>query len=100
MILLFLCTTGFLFIAVILSWFVDKDVMDRAVKLHQLVEEDEVECKISDAVVDENVDVCLIRKYFTTEAWMIVEDVVKLKSDKIVHSCHHDLHSEQSIYSM
>ena len=55
---------------------------------------------ISNALLDENVDMCLVLKYFTSDAWMLIEDVIKNKSENIVwtcHSCHHDLHSEQSI---
>lgn len=86
-----------------LSWFVDKEVLERAIKQRVLIEEEEVECKperVSDAILDENVDVCLVRNHFTQDAWMVVEDVIKRKSQKIVwicHTCLHDLHSEESI---
>ena len=81
----------------------DEDVLDKAIKLHQLVEEEDVECrpeKLSDALADENVHVCLVRKYFTNDAWMVVEEAVKHKWDKITWTCrssHHDLHTEPSI---
>ena len=42
---------------------------------------------MSDAVVDENVDVCLVRKYFTDDAWMIVSQVVEQKKCKMVWKC-------------
>ena len=59
---LLLCVFSYLLV-VILSWFVDKTVVERAIKSDQLVEEEEVEyCpeKISDAVLDENIDICII----------------------------------------
>ena len=51
-----------------LSWFVDEEYADLALKQAVLIEEEHVECqpeRVTDAVVDENVDVHLIRKYFT-----------------------------------
>ena len=86
-----------------MSWFVDEKILDSAIKHNQLIQEEEVECqpeKVSDAVVDDNVDVHVVRKYFTNDAWMVVEEVMKLKLDKmnwICHSCSHDLHTEESI---
>ena len=67
---------------VILGWFVDGVRIEAALKQDELIEEEDVECrpeKVSDAVVDENVDVYLIRKYFTDDAWMIVSQVVEQK---------------------
>lgn len=72
-------------------------------KHDKLIEEEHVECrpeKVSDAVVDENVDVCLVRKYFSDDAWMIVSDVVEHKKLKMLwkcNMCYHDLHSKPSI---
>ena len=70
----------------------DEDVLDKVIKLHQLVEEEDVECrpkKNSDAVADENLDVCLVHKYFTNDAWMVVvQEDVKQKLDKITWTCH------------
>ncbi|CAI8036419.1 hypothetical protein GBAR_LOCUS20403 [Geodia barretti] len=88
---------------VILSWFVDEKVAERALKHNDLIEEEDVECKperLPDSVLDENVDIHLARKHFTTEAWMLVQEVFKHKSVHmawICHSCHHNLHFEQSI---
>ena len=58
-----------LFYQVILSWFVDKPSALKGA----LIEEENVECrpeKVSNAVLDENVDICLVRKYFSHEACM------------------------------
>ena len=90
-------------IAGILAWFVDKPIAEKAVRDRGLIEEDEVECrpeKVPNAVVDENMDVYLVRKYFSSDAWLVVEDVVKRKSMTITwicHLCHQDLHSQPSI---
>ena len=53
-------------------------VLDSAIKHNQLIQE--VECqpeKVSDAVVDDNVDVHVVQKYFTNDAWMFVEELKK-----------------------
>ena len=87
--------------AVILSWFVDKQVISDALK-GQLIEEDRVECRpeqIPDSVMDENVDVCLVRRYFSSDSWMLLDTVLKTKAKMMwaCKVCHHDLHSEESI---
>ena len=93
--------TVYFFISGILSWFVDKSVVEKALRDHSLIEEDEVECRperVSDAILDENVDICLVRNHFSEDAWMIV-GVLKRKSDMVwlCRTCLHDLHSEESI---
>ena len=64
-----------LFYPVILSWFVDKPVVQSALK-GALIEEENVECRPekANAVLDENVNMCLVRKYFSQGTWMLVED--------------------------
>ena len=68
-----------------------------------VIEEEHVEVRpeqLPDAVLDENVDVNLIRKIFTQEAWLVVMDVVRQKRSKPVYvskHCYHDLHEEPSI---
>ena len=55
-------------------------------KASSINRKEHVECRperITDAVVDENVDVHLIRKYFTYDAWLLVEQVVKRKQKKM-----------------
>ena len=70
------------------------------------IQEHRIEChpeKVSNAVVDKNVDIHLVRQYLTDNAWKLIEDVVERKKDCDVwlcKICHHDLHdskSEQSI---
>lgn len=90
------------FILVMLSWFVDKEVINSA-NGDVLIEETEVECRperVTNAVLDENVDIYLIRRFFSSDAWMIVEDVVCRKKEKaiwICGVCQQDLHSDLSI---
>ena len=77
--------------------------MERAIKQHVLIEEEEVECRperVSAAILDDTVDICLVRNHFTQDAWMVVEDVIQRKSKNMVWTCQtclHDLHSEESI---
>ena len=63
-----------------------------ALKQAVLIEEEHVECRpemITNAVVDENVDVHLIRKYFTYDgyAWLLVEQVLEHKQKKMTWIC-------------
>ena len=87
-----------------LQWFVDKKVSIDVLKdCGKLIEEEEVEVcpeKLPDAAIDENVDVHLVRKYFTSDAWLLVKDVLQRKQENpvfICKSCFHDLHQEASI---
>ena len=66
---------------VILSWFVEKPIVQATLK-GALVEEESVDCRpkrVSNAVLDENVDIHLTCSYFSQDAWMIVEGVVQKK---------------------
>lgn len=88
---------------VMLKWFVENQIAKRAIQQQVMIEEDEVEVmpeKVSDAVLDENVDVHLIRKYFTVDAWLVVKDVLDRKKANAVYtcgSCYHDIsESDQS----
>ncbi len=94
----------FPFIPVILSWFVNDDVLKRAIGKHRyLIEERDVETmpeNVSNAVLDQNVDIFLVRQYFTQDAWLLVEELLKIKSENVVWQCKvcsHDLHSAESI---
>ena len=74
-----------------LRWFVEDDVALAAVKNPEhLINEEEVEIrpeKLPDAILDENVDVHLIRRFFSQDAWLTVTDVLKLKQDNRVFVC-------------
>ena len=81
----------FIIFAVLLSWFVDEEVAKDAIDGSLLIEEGHVECKperIPDSILDENVDVCLIRRYFSSDAWLLLDTVIKTKMENIVWICH------------
>ena len=64
-----------------------------------LIGEDDVECqpdKIPSAIIDENVDIYQVRKYFSQDAWCLLEHVVSQKAKNMTWMCtvcYHDLHS-------
>ena len=80
-----------------LQWFVNVSVATSVLKNQkQLIEEEQVEVrpeKLPDAVLDENVDVHLIRKYFSHDAWLSVHSVVqqkKINSTFVCQYCFND----------
>lgn len=58
-----------------LSWFVGVEIAEKAIKTGHLIEEEEVGCiglkELEDAVVDENVDVCLVHHYFLSQLCLL-----------------------------
>ena len=87
-----------------LTWFVDLGISSAVLRdPKQIIEEEDVEVQpkfVSNAVLDENVDIHLIRKYFTDDAWLQVMNVVKQKRDNPVYTCKycsHDLDESLSI---
>ena len=53
--------------------FVDEDVAKRVTASKSLIEEKEVEVRpeyVPTAALDENVDVYIVRKFFTSDAWL------------------------------
>ena len=72
-------------------------------KPNELIDEDQVEVRpenLPDTVLDENVDVHLVRRYFTNDAWLVIKDVIKQKSSNPVYTCKtcfHDLSESVSI---
>ena len=86
-----------------LEWFVGKEVATSAINDKKLIEEDQIEVrpeKISDGVLDENVDIHLIRIFFTNDGWMLVKEVVeqkKLRTVYVCKNCYHDLSETQSV---
>ena len=87
---------NFSFYTVMLKWFVDEKTAETSIKNpNQLIEEEDVEVrpeKLPDAILDENVDVHLIRKFFSQDAWLLVTEVVKQKQDKPLYVCLYCLH--------
>ena len=83
-----------------LQWFVNVGVANSVLKNQkQLIEEEQVEVcpeKLPDAVLDENVVVHLIRKYFSHDAWLLINSVVQKKINSIF-VCFHDADACASI---
>ena len=75
----------------------EKNIADSALRGGALIEEEHIECrpeKVSDAVLDENVDVTLIRKYFSYDGWRLCEQMLSQKARKMKWKCnsfHHNL---------
>ena len=90
--------------AAMLEWFVDSGISSAVLQdPKKLIEEEDVEVQpelVSNAVLDENVDIHLVRRFFTNDAWMQVMDVVKTKCNNPVYTCKrcsHDLDESLSI---
>ena len=70
---------------------------------NKLIQEEDVEIqpeRITNAVIDENVDIHLIRRFFSNDAWLQVVDVMKQKHSNAVYMCKycsHDLEEFSSI---
>ena len=68
-----------------------------------LIEEDMVECrpeKVTNAIIDDNVDIHLVRRYFSNDAWMVLQDLVERKKEQDTWSCKsccHDLEGQSII---
>ena len=81
----------------------DTKVANEVQRNKVLIEEEQVEVRleyIPDAIMDENVDVNLIRRFFTTDAWLVVKDVVSRKKMDPVYMCKicsHDVHESISV---
>ncbi len=64
---------------VMLNWFVDEEVTERAVRGGDLIEEYEVECcseKIPRKCLDENVCIAQVKKYFTFDGWSLLQNSI------------------------
>lgn len=75
---------------VILCWFVDTKVLDAAINSDKLIEETEVEShpkKVPCSILDENVDISIVRQYFTNDAWLLVQDVIEMKKEMVDWFC-------------
>ena len=89
-----------------LKWFVDHKVVEAALKKpNELIEEDKVEVRperLPDAILDENVDVHFIRRFFfsTNDAWLVVNDVVNQKCSNPVYTCKNCFHDLDEVASI
>ena len=73
-----------------LSWFVDSQVRDSVIARERVVEETDVEIcpeKIPSSCLDENVCIHSIQKYFSADAWMAVEQVLKVVKNNPAWFC-------------
>lgn len=50
--------------------------------------------RVSNAFLDHNVDIHLVRQYFSSDAWLLVEDLIKHKKQLNTRVCYHDLEGE------
>ena len=79
------------YILVLLGWFVGKEEVNLTVmEPGYLIDEEGIEVvpkNVVDGVMDENVDISLISKYFTLDAWMLIEDVITQKRRKLHFTC-------------
>ena len=63
-----------------LQWFVEKKIALAVLDGKQMIEQNEVQIspeKITDAVLDKDIDIHLIQKYFSRDAWQTVIEAVK-----------------------
>jgi hypothetical protein len=86
-----------------LQWFVEKKIALAVLDGKQMIEQNEVQIspeKITDAVLDKNIDIHLIRKYFSRDAWQTVIGAVKLKMANCFFTCkccNHDADESPSV---
>ena len=86
-----------------LKWFLDSDIATEVQKTKTLVHEEQVEARpelLPDALLDENIDVHLIRRFFTDDAWLLLEEVVSQKLKRNIYTCKHcshDVHESPSV---
>lgn len=88
---------------VILKMIVEEGVAIEAISNSHIIEEDEVEVRperLPTAILDENLDIHCVRKYFTPDAWMAVSTTVQMLKDNPTYVCAvccHDLSEADSI---
>lgn len=69
---------------------VDENVAKRVMNSKSYVEEEEIEVwpeYIPTAILDENIHYYLVRKYFTSDAWLAVENTIKEMKDSVTYIC-------------
>ena len=87
-----------------LHWIVDKKVVDSVLKdSNVLILEDQIETrpeKVPDGIIDENVDIHLIRRFLTNDAWLVLKKLTEMKQSTgvcLCRVCFKDLHEMPSI---
>lgn len=93
----FFCNT------VMLDWFVSSRDANRAMNNGDLLEEESVEARperVPNSCIDEYVNIFHIKKYFTNDAWKIVQQVLEMKkiqSDWFCKVCNKELEDTLAI---
>ena len=88
---------------VMLNWFVDEEVTERAVRGGDLIEEHEMECcpeKIPRKCLDDNVCIAQIKKFFTFDGWSLLQnsiDTLLVHGNWTCSICCIDLSTSESI---
>lgn len=86
-----------------LKWFVDEEVAEDALKQGRLINEEEVEVdpnNISSSCLEKFINLNVIQQFFTSDGWLSVENVLKIKSSRLTWkcgSCTHDCSSGDTI---
>ena len=84
-----------------LGWLVDREVVTAVLKdPKQLIQEISVEVQLDnlpDAVLDENVDIQLIHRYFSNDAWLLGQDVISRNPVYTCKICYQSVHHFLSI---
>ena len=70
----------------ILRWFVEEDIANKAMQRNILIEEHDVEARPMKCL-DENVCVSMVKKYFTIDAWMVVQNVMEVMQARRSWDC-------------
>ncbi|XP_041459223.1 transcription initiation factor TFIID subunit 3-like [Lytechinus variegatus] len=74
----------------VVSWLVGEELAKRSILRGYMIEEVDVEVrpeKLPSRILDEQVDVNRMRKYFTKDAWSLVQDVVAAKRNDPRWTC-------------
>ena len=70
-----------------LQWFVEKKIALAVLDGKQTIEQNEVLIspeKKTDAILDKNIDIHVIQKFFSRDAWQTVIGAVKTKNGKLL----------------
>lgn len=73
-----------------MEWFVDTEDAENALTKNILIEESAVESRpdhVTHAILDKNVNLPLMKRFFTTNAWCIVSGVLKVKKRSCQWNC-------------
>ncbi|CAG9772142.1 unnamed protein product [Ceutorhynchus assimilis] len=70
----------------ILKWLVTDDLAERALLGYHLIDEDEIETmpqEITNAIIDDNVNILITKKYFTPDGWKLVQNIIRSKKSQV-----------------